>query len=116
MALVTLSRSELTSTEATVALTGSLSTTNTYRVKNTNGTTILAFRKSGAGADTVTLVTPGTEDGNAVAEKTWSVPATTGDIMVTLEPKATYNDSDGYATFTHSEVTGLTHGAFVVGA
>lgn len=83
-----------------------LTTTDTYQVPN-NGRTFLHFKKSGAGDCTVTLVTPGKVDGLAIADRTVTVEATTGDVMVGPFPPSTYNDADGKMAFTLSEITGL---------
>lgn len=94
-------------TATTPTRTGSLSTSNNYFVPN-NGMTFLHFMKSGAAACTVTIETPATVDGNAVADPTITVPATTGDVMVGPFAPAIYNQPDGTLKFTLSEVTGLT--------
>lgn len=86
--------------------TGSLSTSNTYFVEN-DGRVFLHFKKTGAGACTVTMVTPGTVEGVAIADPTFTVPATTGDVMVGPFPRAPYNDGSNKLSFTCSEVTGL---------
>ena len=90
--------------------TGSLSTGNTYQFKN-NGKVVLYWKKSGAGACTVTIVTQGTVDGQAVADRTVSVPATTGEKMAGPWSPDLYNNSDGEIEVTYSEITGLTHAA-----
>lgn len=90
---------------------GSLSVSDTYQVPN-NGHVFLHFKKSGAGACTVTVVTPRSIDGNAIADKTFSVPATTGDIHVgPFDPKVYNAVGQHYFEFTLSEVTGLTYAA-----
>jgi hypothetical protein len=57
----------------------------------------------------VTIVTPESVDGLAVAERTVSIPALTGDVMVGPFPPAHYNlpGMSTFAGFTVSEVTGL---------
>lgn len=107
MADVNLTVQEITRAGIDLADTGSLSTSDTYKVAN-NGRTFLHFKKSGAGACTVTITTPGTVDGLAVADKTVTVPATTGDVMVGPFPRQHYNDGSGLLSFTVSEITGLT--------
>lgn len=107
MAVNTLSVEEITRSGINLADTGSLSATDTYKFLN-NGRTFLHFKKSGAGACTVTIVTQSTEDGLAVGDRTVSVPATTGDVMVGPFPREIYNDSSGFCTFSLSEITGLT--------
>jgi hypothetical protein len=88
--------------------TGSLLTANTYQVQN-EGRTFLHFKKSGAGACTVTVVTTAVVDGKAVADQTVTVPASTGDVMCGPWPPEIYNvKGDNYLEFTLSEITGLT--------
>lgn len=86
-----------------------LNVTDTFTFNNT-GNEVLHFKKSGAGACTVTIATPGTVDGLAVADRTVTVPATTGDLFVGPFPANIYNTpgTDLFAGFTVSEVTGLT--------
>ncbi len=86
---------------------GSLSASNTYQVAN-NGRVILHFKKSGAGACTVTITTPGTIDGLAVTDRTVNVPATTGDVFIGPFPQTIYNNGINDVEYTLSEVTGLT--------
>ena len=86
---------------------GSLTTTDTYLVPN-DGKTILHFKKSGAGACTVSIPIVTTVDGQTVAVRTFSVAATTGDKMVGPFPPGTYNDGNGKLSATFSEITGLT--------
>jgi hypothetical protein len=107
MADVELTVQDCRATGITPSYTGSLSTENTYQVQN-NGHVFLHFKKSGAGAATITITTPKTVGGLAVADQTISVPATTGDKMIGPFPPSIYNDADGILEFTSDEVTGLT--------
>lgn len=107
MATVAKSVEKITRAGIDLADGGSLSTSDTYTFPN-DGQTFLHFKKSGAGACVVTIVTPNTSDGLAVADLTVSVPATTGDKMIGPFPRDIYNDSSGLVSFTCSEVTGLT--------
>ena len=92
----------------TATYTGGLSVANTYLVNN-DGRVVLHFKKTGAGACTVTVTTPGTVDGLAVADLTASVPATTGDIFLGPFPTDQYNAAgEQDIRFTLSEITGLT--------
>lgn len=94
---------------------GALSTGDTYQFDN-DGRTALHFKKSGATNCNVTIVTPGTDaDGNAIADKVVVVPATTGDVMIGPLKRGAYNDENGKAKFTLSNVTGLTVAAYRVG-
>lgn len=88
-----------------------LTTTDTYTVPN-NGKTALHFKKTGAGACTVTIVVTETVDGIAVPNRTVTIPATTGDKFIGPFPKAVYGDP---ISFTLSEVTGLTFAVLQVG-
>jgi hypothetical protein len=66
--------------------------------------------KNGSGAPiTVTIVTPGSVSGQAVADVTVSVPATTGERMIGPLPGSLFaRASDGRADLTYSGVTSLT--------
>lgn len=89
-----------------------LSTGDTYFVRN-DGNTVLHFKKSGAGACTVTFATFQNIDGLTKPTRTLVVPATTGDIMAGSWPRDIYNDpATGKLQFTLSEVTGLTVAVF----
>lgn len=86
-----------------------LNTSDTFKFVNT-GKEFLHVKKSGAGACTVTIKTPGTVDGLAVSERTVNVPATTGDVMIGPFPPNIYNapGTNLMEGVTFSEVTGLT--------
>ena len=90
----------------TPTYTGSLSISDVYTVKN-NGRTLLHFKKTGAGNCTVTVQTPRSLGGLAVAEQTFTVPATTGDVMAGPFQPSIYNDSSQELRVTLSEITGL---------
>lgn len=113
MADVTISLQKIVPTGLTPAFTGSLLTTNTYKVRN-NGNVVVQVKKSGAGDCTVTINTPGTVGGLAIAEQTVTVVATTGDKMIGPFPPSVYNDSSGDLNITFSEITGLTMAAFEI--
>ncbi len=76
--------------------------------------TFLQVKNASGGAITVTIVTPRTDGvGNAVADNTVSIPATTGDKMIGPFPAEFYADpSTGLASITYSGVTSLTIGVF----
>lgn len=101
----------LTPDEAAVAgvaptVVSDLSTSDTYQVKN-DGSVVLRFAKTGSGACTVTMVTPGTVSGYAIADPTATVPASTGVRYCGPFPTAVFSNSSGDMEFTVSEVTGL---------
>jgi hypothetical protein len=112
MAVIPLTAQNLAAGGLTTAYTGSLSTSNTYTFV-CDGQTFLHFKKSGAGSCTVTIITPGTVGGLAIADQTVTVPASTGDVMVGRLSSDLFADpATGLATFSCSEITGLSVGVF----
>lgn len=95
------------------AYTSPLTTTDTYLVRN-DGRVFLHFKKSGAGACTVTVQTPKTIHGLAVADRTASVAASGGETFVGPFPAEAYDDKDHDVRFTVSEITGLSVAALRV--
>lgn len=91
----------------------SLSTSNTYLVPN-DGNVLLHFKKTGAGACTVTIQTNIHQDGLALPNETVTVPATTGDVFVGPFPPHIFNQN-GNVQFTLSEITGLSVAAIHLG-
>ncbi len=85
----------------------SIATGNTYKVRN-NGRVALLFEKVGSGDCIVTVQTPTTVGGLAVAERTFTVVATTGDIIAAKFAPSIYNDGDGDLNFTIDEGTQIT--------
>lgn len=109
MAVITLTPIEApTDGNAAVNVTrsASLSTSNTYRFLN-NGKCVVLIEKSGAGACTVTVTSSATVNGIAVVDPTFTVPASTGDVVIGPFACNVFNDSDGYVSFTLSNVAGL---------
>ena len=84
-----------------------LATGNAYQVRN-DGQVILLFIKTGAGAATITFTTSLTEQGLAVADRTLSVAALTGDEVIGPFSPRIYNDANGDIEFTTSEGTAIT--------
>lgn len=82
-----------------------MSAADNYIIRN-SGRVVLLFIKTGAGAATITVVTPGTVDGNAVAEQTFQVPATTGVVCARFNPSV-YNDASGDLDVSTDEDTGI---------
>jgi len=83
------------------------SATETYLIPN-NGAVFLHVKKTGLGDCTVTVPTPGTVGGFAIADYTATVLATVGDKMIGPFLPLIYNDANGQIAVTFSEVTGLT--------
>ncbi|MDD5302030.1 MAG: hypothetical protein PHS14_02890 [Elusimicrobia bacterium] len=102
---VTVEQSVKSGLTATYTSSGLL-TTNTYKVRN-DGKVFLHFKKTGAGACTVTIVTPNTANGLAIADQTVTVPATTGDQFVGPLPPSLFNDSSSDVSFSISDTVGL---------
>ena len=95
------SKSGITPTRHVVA------STETYKVRN-DGKTFLLFEKTSAGACTVTIITPGTANGLAIADQTVTVAATVGDVVIGPMPRGIFNDASADFTFTLSDTLGLT--------
>ncbi len=85
----------------------SIAVGNTYKVRN-SGRVALLFEKSGSGEATITVATPATLGGLAVADQTITVIATTGDVTASRFPPAIYNDGNGDLNFTIDEGTAIT--------
>ena len=88
-----------------------LSDADTYQVLLSPGGTIINWVKTGAGEATITVVTPNTVDGLAIADRDIVVAATTGDVVAEFFPDH-YANSDGDLEFTTSEDTDITAAVF----
>lgn len=71
-----------------------------------DGRTILHVKNTGAQI-TLTIQLPGTIDGQAVADRTVTIPATTGDKMLGPFRKSQYNQADGAVYVDYSSPTGV---------
>jgi hypothetical protein len=91
----------------TPTYTTSLSSTSTNYYFRNDGKTFLHFKKTGAGACTVTVVTQTTVGGFALADLTVSVAATTGDVMIGPFPASIFDDSNGDVWFSISDALSL---------
>lgn len=107
MGVVTWTPDHTTYAGATPTRHGSLATTDQYKFRNNGNTRILCI-KTGAGACTMTMVTPVTVQGRAVTDDTVVIAATTGDVVAGPFAPSVYNDSNGDMTVSFSEITGLT--------
>ena len=93
----------------TPAYTVVASAADTHEAINNGRSMFLHFKKSGAGNAIVTIQTPGTVDGNAIAELTATVVATTGDKMIGLFARNVYNVAGNqFLRWTVDDVVGLT--------
>ncbi len=78
-----------------------------YIMRN-DGRTILHFIKAGANAATITIVTPKTYGGNALADQTFVVAAAGGVEFAGPFPPELYNDGSGDIDISTSEDTDIT--------
>lgn len=69
---------------------------------------VLRVKNGSASPITVTLPTPGTIDGLAVTDRTVAVPATTGDVFISLGRGDAYRQSGGKVHVDYSAVTSVT--------
>jgi hypothetical protein len=99
----------------TVARTALTSTTDSYRFAN-DGSTVLLFEKTGVADCTVTVVTPAQLAGIGVADPSFTVPASTGDVIIGPFMPSVFNDAGGYASFTITNSAGLSVGVASLGA
>ena len=70
--------------------------------------TFLHIKNTNAASRILTIVTQATVDGEAVADKTVTVPDTTGDKMVGPFPTSWYNDSASKVQLTYESEVGVT--------
>lgn len=75
------------------------------------GVQFLHVKNAGGSPDNCVVVIPGTLYGQAIADVTVSVPATTGDRMILLPPEVA-DPASGLITVTHSFTTSVTQGLF----
>ncbi len=99
---------EVLSSTAQTPTQNNIATGTTYQVTNPQGRAVLYFEKAGAGNATITVTTPMTQDGLAVADLTFTVVASNGREILMLKNKDVYNNADGDVEFTTDEGTGLT--------
>lgn len=109
MADVAVTVQQITEVGLSPSFQGSLSASDRYQFPN-DGRTILHVKKSGAGSCVATVVTPGTVGVGdlAIADRTVTIAASTGDVMIGPLPPSVYNDANGLCSVTFSEITGLT--------
>ena len=81
-----------------------LTTTDAFKFPNSGKEFVLV--KKGVGALTMTVATPRTVDGLAVADRDVTVPANTDRLIGPFDP-AVYNDSDGEVSLTFDSVATL---------
>lgn len=98
---------DLVANDGITPSTTSPSAATDYVFRN-DGRTWLEVKKTGAGDCTVTVTTPSTQGGLAVADKTDTVAATTGNRRIGPFEPTLFNDSADDVTVQFSEVTGLT--------
>ena len=72
-----------------------------------DGRTVLHVTNGSGGSLTVTIVTPNTSDGLAVADRTVTIPNGEERVIGPF-PRSVYNDSDGNVTVQFSATTSVT--------
>ena len=87
--------------------TQAMATADNYICRN-DGRVLLHFVKTGANAATITVVTQKTVGGFAVADQTFTVPATTGDVWAGPFNPDIFNDASGDMDISTSEETAIT--------
>ena len=88
-----------------------LATADTYQVLMSPGGTVINFVKTGAGDATITVVTPNTVDGLAIADRTIVVAASTGDVVAEFFPDD-YANGSGDLEFTTDDEAAITAAVF----
>lgn len=68
----------------------------------------LHVKNTGASVCNVTITTPPTYEGQAVADVTVTVAATTGDALIGPLPASLFRGSDGYASISYDQVSSVT--------
>lgn len=74
----------------------------------------LRVKNAGGTACNVTIATPPTYEGQAVADVTVTVAATTGDVLIGPLPASLFRGSDGFASISYDQVTSVTVAAVSV--
>ena len=82
-----------------------LNAVDTFGWKN-SGREVLWVRNDNAGAIVLTIVTTKTVDGAAVADKTYTIPASERRAIAGLAA-GVYNDTDGFTNVTCDTATGV---------
>lgn len=80
-----------------------------------DGDTFLHVKNTNASQRTVTVTTPRTVDGLAIADPAIVVPATTGDKMIGPFPPATFNQAGGLVYVDFDASAGVTIAAIRLG-
>jgi hypothetical protein len=73
-----------------------------------NGDVVLHVKNTNASPRIVTITTPRTVDGVAVADPAITIPATTGDKIIGPFPPATFNNAGGLVYVDFDASTGVT--------
>ncbi len=71
-----------------------------------NGRRMVRLQNTDSSARTVTVQIPGTVEGQAIPDRTYNVPATTGDVLIPPLP-GIYNQADGKVYLDFDAATGL---------
>lgn len=107
MADVVITAQDLTDADLDITRTA-ISTGNTYQITIPPGGVVLNIVKTGAGNANITITTYKTVNGLAVADRTFQVDATTGDVVLIIKDRDVYGNSSGQAELVTDEGTGIT--------
>lgn len=72
-----------------------------------DGATQLLIQNTNAATRTITISTPNTVDGNAIADLAFTIAATTGRLLTATFPRTIYNQSDGKVRVDYSATAGV---------
>lgn len=86
---------------------GAVDQANGNQFQNT-GREILHVKNTNGATRTLTVATPGSVDGLAVADPTFVIPATTGDKFIGPFPPGVYNQNDGNVWLDWDASSGVT--------
>lgn len=101
--LVPASRSGLSIADSALTAADSV---NGHKFFN-DGRTVFIAQNTNAATRTITFLTPGSIDGNAIADLAVVIAATTGRLITPSFPATVYSQSDGYVYVDYSAATGL---------
>lgn len=105
MARTDLTVTPLTRAGLSLAAAGTAAIADGHMFTN-NGRRMLRVRNTDSSSKTVTAQIPGTVDGQDIADRQYTIPATTGDVVIPPFPNA-YNQADGKVYLDYSAITGL---------
>ena len=95
MSRVALTIQQITRNANGLSVTFAAPASTQLSIPSNDGRMYLELKNTGSATQTVTVQTPGTVSGLAIAELTAEVPITSGDKIIGPFPPALFNQSDG---------------------